>query len=326
MPAELSTPSPSRRYGIFGAKLAVSGALLALLFRNAPVGDLWASVRRASLVWLGVALALYFVNVLFSIWRWHLLLETQDVHLPARKLLASYMVALFFNNFLPSNIGGDVIRIRDTMGATRSKTVATTVVLADRVIGVIVLALISAVGATTAASLEGRTTGPIWPAWLWAGFLTVAVVAAPAVVSPNGVGRLLQPLTVLHPEWIGDRIDSFTGALWRFRGRPTSLASCFLGALLVQGTIVVFYTAIAHALGIPVAVWHLAIIVPISFVIQMVPVSVNGFGVREAAFALYFSQIGLPKQAGLLLSLVGAALIMAFSLLGAPVYISRGHH
>ncbi|MGE5246408.1 MAG: lysylphosphatidylglycerol synthase transmembrane domain-containing protein [Betaproteobacteria bacterium] len=315
-----------RRYGIFGAKLAVSVVLLWLLFRTAPVGELWASVRRASLVWLAVALGLYFLNVLFSIWRWHLLLETQDVHLPARTLLASFMVALFFNNFLPSNIGGDVIRIRDTMGAARSKTVATTVVLADRVIGVIVLALISAVGATMAAKVEGVAAGPIWPSWLWTGFVVVAAFAAPAVIAPGAVGRLLQPLTVFHPEWIGDRIDMFTGALRRFRERPGSLATCFVGAVLVQGTIVVFYTAIAYALGIPVAVWHLAIIVPLSFVIQMLPVSVNGFGVREATFALYFSQIGLPKHSGLLLSLVGAALMMAFSLLGAPVYISRGHH
>jgi uncharacterized membrane protein YbhN (UPF0104 family) len=283
-------------------------------------------VRRASLLWLGIALLLYFVNVLLSVWRWHLLLEAQSIDASSRMLLGSYLVALFFNNFLPSNIGGDVVRIRDTSPAAKSTTVATTVVLADRVIGVMMLALIAAIGATMAVELEGRGAGPFWPSWLWAGFATVAAVAAPAVLVPNGVGRLLQPLTVLHPEWIGDRIDSFTGALWRFRERPASLAGCFLGAFLVQATTVVFYTAITYALGIPISVWHLAIIVPISFVIQMVPVSLNGFGIREATFALYFSQIGLPKQSGLLMSLVGAALIMLFSLLGAPVYIARGHH
>ena len=66
-------------------------------------------------------------------------------------------------------------------------------------------------------------------------------------------------------------------------------------------------------------------IVPLSFVVQMLPVSMNGFGVREATFAVYFVQIGLSKSAGLLVSLVGAALIMLVSLIGAPVYVSRGH-
>jgi uncharacterized membrane protein YbhN (UPF0104 family) len=326
MASDQPPPSSGRRLAILGAKIAVSVILLALLLRNTPVSELWDSLRRASVAWLGIALLLYSLNLVFSVWRWHLLLEAQDVKMPARRLFASYLVALFFNNFLPSNIGGDVIRIRDTMAAARSKTVATTIVLADRVIGVVVLALIAAVGATMAAGFEGTIAGPFWPSWLWVGFFVAAAASAPAVLAPAGVGRLLQPLTVLHPEWIGDRIDSLTGALVRFRHRPASLAACFSGAILVQGSIVVFYAAVAHALGIPITVWHLAIIVPLSFVVQMLPVSLNGFGVREATFALYFAQIGLTKQAGLLMSLVGAALIMLFSLLGLPVYIGRGHH
>ena len=71
--------------------------------------------RRGSLV----ALAVYFVNVVASTWRWHLLLDAQDVHVRRRSLLGSFLVALFFNNFLPSNIGGDVIRIGDTARAGR---------------------------------------------------------------------------------------------------------------------------------------------------------------------------------------------------------------
>jgi uncharacterized integral membrane protein len=64
--------------------------------------------------------------------------------------------------------------------------------------------------------------------------------------------------------------------------------------------------------------------VPLSLVIQMLPVSVNGFGVREATFSLYFTRIGLPMASGVLLSLVAAAVMMFFSLSGAAVYIARG--
>ena len=69
--------------------------------------------------------------------------------------------------------------------------------------------------------------------------------------------------------------------------------------------------------------WDLAVIVPISFVVQMLPVSVNGFGVREATFSFYFTRIGLPIESAVLLSLVAAGLIMLFSLSGAAVYASR---
>jgi glycosyltransferase 2 family protein len=74
-----------------------------------------------------------------------------------------------------------------------------------------------------------------------------------------------------------------------------------------------------------VSFWDLAVIVPLSFVVQLLPISVNGFGVREATFSFYFSRIGQPIESALLVSLVAQALVMAFSLLGAIVYISRTH-
>ena len=61
-----------------------------------------------------------------------------------------------------------------------------------------------------------------------------------------------------------------------------------------------------------------------SLVVQMLPVSVNGFGLREATFSFYFTRLGLPIESAVLLSLVGAALMMLFSLTGAAVYVSRG--
>jgi hypothetical protein len=145
------------------------------------------------------------------------------------------------------------------------------------------------------------------------------------VLLPSVVGRLLRPLTVLHPEWVGDRIESFTAALTRFRERPVAIASCFGGAVFVQASIVAFYVAVAHALHLGVAPWDLAVIVPLSFIVQMLPVSVNGFGVREATFSFYFTRVGLPMESALLTSLVAQALIMLFSLTGAAVWFSRGH-
>ena len=156
------------------------------------------------------------------------------------------------------------------------------------------------------------------------GFFIATALSAPVLMSPAGVGRLLQPLTVFHPEWVGGRIEHVTAALARFRERPSTLASCFGGAVFVQAATVTFYLAVAYALRIHVTAWDLAVIVPISFIVQMLPVSVNGFGVREATFSFYFTRIGLPIESALLVSLVGTALVMLFSLTGAAVYIARG--
>ena len=324
MSVEQSRRSPGRRYAFIALKASVSIALLVFLFSRVDMADLWARARSASVPWLLVALALYTVNVLASTWRWHQLLEAQDVEVPRHWLLGSFLVASFFNNFLPSNIGGDVIRISDTARRARSKTLATTIVLVDRALGLMGLVLVAAVGATMAAEAGGRAPTPIWPSWLWAGFLAGAAVAAPAILAPSGVGRLLQPLTVMHPEWVGDRIDTLTSALARFRERPGVLASCFTGAVFVQAMMVAYYLAVVYALHISIRPWDLAVIVPISFVVQILPVSVNGFGVREATFSFYFTRLGLPIQSAVLMSLVATVLTMLFSLSGAAVYVSRG--
>ena len=119
-------------------------------------------------------------------------------------------------------------------------------------------------------------------------------------------------------------LGRLTGALAKFRNAPGALAACLLGAVVVQAVLVGFYAAIAHSMRIPVSVWHLAVIVPISFIVQMLPVSMNGFGVREATFGFYFTRLGLPLESALLVSFVGAALIIIFSLSGAVAYLLRG--
>ena len=65
---------------------------------------------------------------------------------------------------------------------------------------------------------------------------------------------------------------------------------------------------------------------PLAGVVQMIPLSINGFGVREAMYSLYFTRIGLPIEAAILLSLTSTALVMLYSLTGAAVYVGRGHH
>ena len=311
----------------------VSVALLAFLLSRIDTARLWANARQASVPWLVIALAVYLSTVLCSVWRWWLLLEAQDVDVSPRQLFKSYLVALFFNNLLPSNIGGDVVRISDTARLARSKTLATTVVLLDRVMGVMALVLVAACGATLVAtrSAVGHGAVPLWPSWFWANlpswfwavFVAGAAATTPALFAPAGVGRLLQPLTTFHPEWVGGRISSLTLTLERFKEHPAALVSCFAGAIFVQVTTVGFYLAVAHALHLNVAASDLAVIVPVSGVIQMVPISFGGLGVREWAFNIYLSSAGLAPESALLLSLSATALIMLFSLSGLAAYVGR---
>jgi hypothetical protein len=214
-----------------------------------------------------------------------------------------------------------VIRVSDTARPAGSTTLAATIVLIDRGIGLLGLVLLAAVAAT-AAGPSGEA--PVPSGLLWLAFAAASLACAPAFLAPSRLIRLLTPLRRLNPEWVGARLERLTVALTRFRQAPAALGGCFAGAVLVQVILVAFYAAVAHAIGVAVSPWHMAVVVPVSFLVQMLPVSVNGFGLREATFSFYFARLGLPIEAALVISLLGAALVMLFSLTGAVVYVIRG--
>jgi uncharacterized protein (TIRG00374 family) len=303
-------------------KVGISVGLLVWLFRQVDAARLWAAVRSASWSWLGVAALLYFAMLVVSSWRWNTLLRAQGIVVRLRTLVGSFLVATFFNNFLPSNIGGDVVRIRDTSGPANSRTLAATVVLVDRGLGLLALVLVAALGAT--ASQPGlRNAPPVQPWILWAGLFFGGVVSIQALRAPALVTRLAAPLRLLHAEWVDQRVAKLTLALGRFASAPGALVASAAGAVVVQALLVAFYAAVARGLHIPVSPWHLAVMVPVSFIVQMIPISVNGFGVREATFVAFFALAGLPAEAAMLLSFMGTAVIMAWSLAGACVHLSR---
>lgn len=314
-----------RRHAFSFLKIAVSVGLLWVLLANVDLGRLWQVTRTASPVWVATAVGVYLGMFLISSWRWRLLLRAQHAMLPFGRLLASFLVGSFFNNFLPSNIGGDVVRITDTARAAGSKTVATTIVLVDRGLGLLGLILVAAIGASTAAARTGAGQ-LVGPGVLWLAFVLGTGAVLLVVTSPSTVTWLLRPLEVLHRDWVRERVLRLTTALARFRDTGGALAGCFLGGVLVQALLVGFYVAIARALAIPISTAHLAVLIPLSFIVQMVPVSVNGFGVREATFTLYFARLGLRAESALALSLVGASLILIFSLAGAVIHLTRRRH
>jgi uncharacterized membrane protein YbhN (UPF0104 family) len=314
--------SRGRQALLWVVKIGGSVGLLYLLARRLDLDQLWNTARHASLPWLAAALGVFLVQILVSSWRWGLLVHAQGIEMSYGALVNSYLVATFFNNFLPSNVGGDVIRIGDSAKRAGSKTIAATVVLFDRAIGLLGLGFVAAIGATITAWIS-PTMGPVGPGVLWAGLATVMLVAAWAVMMPQGVGLILSPLRRLHPEWVGERLTRLLAVLERFRERPRALAGGFAGSICVQALLVFFYAAIARGLHMSVPLHHLAIVVPVSFIVLMVPISVNGLGLREAFFALYLSKLGQPLEAAVALSFMSYVLIALFSATGAVAYLTR---
>lgn len=301
-------------------RLIVSAALLYFVLRSIDLAALWERVQGMNPAWILLALAAFTFMQSVSVWRWHRLLRAQHIDVTSRTLTESIWVSLFFNNFLPSNIGGDFVRIADTARAAGSKTLATTVVLVDRVLGLTALIAVAAVGAF-AASLAGiHVPGA---RWLWIVAAAGAAVAIPVIAMPKLTALLLRPLRLLQRPWVDERTQRLEDAIIRFRAAPSALIGAFAGALVVQITIVAFYLLTAQGLSVPLPIFLGAVLIPVSLAVQMAPVSINGFGVREAVFAFFFRRFGLPIDAAVALSLVSTGLVMGLSLVGGFMFLRR---
>jgi hypothetical protein len=98
-----------------------------------------------------------------------------------------------------------------------------------------------------------------------------------------------------------------------------------VASLLLQALAVWYYVSIARALRIPLPVSAAFLMVPLCSLLQAVPISFNGWGLREGLFAVYFAQVGLSRESALAFSLVGAGLAVMLSLSGAVVWLARSH-
>jgi uncharacterized membrane protein YbhN (UPF0104 family) len=298
----------------------VSAVLLYFVLRSIDLAAFAERVKGMNLLWMVLAVAVFALTMRISVWRWNRLLLAQQIEVEKRRLTESMWVSLFFNNFLPSNIGGDVVRIADTAAAAGSKTLATTVILVDRTLGLTALLLVAAVGAFSASLAGVHIPGA---RWIWIASAVAIAAAIPVIVVPDLVGYLLAPVRALNRPWFTERAQRLQEAILRFRKAPRALAGAFVGAVLVHLIIVAFYLLTAQSLSVPLPLMLGAVLIPVSLAVQMAPVSINGFGVREAVFAFFFRRFGLPAEAAVALSLVSTGLIMGLSLVGGLMFVRR---
>jgi glycosyltransferase 2 family protein len=305
---------------LLAAKVAVSLALLVYLFSITDLAALKERVRTGDTFLLVLAMALYGLIIAISIWRWKLLLHTQGYRATMSHLSASYLVATFFNNFLPSNIGGDVIRVRDSSRLTGSTTTSVAVVVIDRILGFGALYFLALVAFVVGPPPLRHMAGVV-PALA---VLTVIFAVLAYIFFRSGTARRIMAATGLNKvAWLRQPFDVVQAAVEVYRRQVGAVWTAFGASVALQALVVCYFYAVAHALRIPLAVSACFLVVPLCILAQAVPISFNGWGIRESVFVLYFGQLGVPRDSTLAFSLVGAGLMVLLSLAGAVVWTSR---
>ncbi len=270
--------------------------------------------QLSSWTWVIAGVVVTLVAVVLATLRWQRVLRALDLPSDLRTLLNHVLAGQFVSNFLPSTVGGDVLRVaRLSAGNGHSRESFASVVL-ERLTGFVVLPFITLVALVGNPTLLHLGTASRLALGLSLG--TLAVLAVILLVAGNS--RLGARLAG-RANWL-----SFLGAVHlgiaHMRRHPGEAASVLAAALAYQLTIVLAAWAAGHALGLNMG-WSAAMaFVPIVAIAQVLPVSVNGLGLREGALVLLLAPLGVATGQAVALGLLLYGMNLVVSLLGAPAF------
>jgi uncharacterized membrane protein YbhN (UPF0104 family) len=301
-----------RKLLLLAAKISISAILMFLALRKVNFTDLGSRLDLECFGWLAVAVTISLAQVAFGALRWRIITSDCGAPLNNSQVLRFNMIGTFFNQTLPSSIGGDAVRIwlvRRTGSGWRRAGYS---VVIDRAIGLIALSIVVVCTLPWSYQLIGDPHGRY--ALL---FVDFAALAGGTVFLL--VGRL--PWAWLRTRWQTKDIVacSITADRLLFgSARGPAIVALSLLIHLLSATVV---WCVARSIEAPVSFFQVFQLIPPVILITMIPISIAGWGVREATMGLAFGYAGLMASEGVNVSLLYGAVTFSVGALGGLVWV-----
>ena len=301
-----------RRILLSTAKILVSAALLYFSLRKVNLADLASRLDLASLGWIGLAIAVTFLQILIGALRWREISAECGAPLTTRQAMRFNLIGTFFNQTLPSSIGGDAVRLWLVARGGAGWRAATYSIFVDRAIGLIALAIIIVASLPWSYNLirdpDGRSAlllVDFAALASGAGFLVLGVLPFPWLKRWWGTHHLYACSV------IANRV-----IFSRAHGPAIAVLS-----ILVHVLAVVIAWCVVRSIAAPVTFGQIFQLIPPVMLITMLPISIAGWGVREATMGLAFGYAGLVTNEGINVSLLFGAVYFVAGAIGGLVWI-----
>ncbi len=310
-----------KKFLTFALKFIFSFSILAfLLIREVKVKDIPGALRDIDLLLLVLSFSLHALGLLISAYRWQILIRAQEDDVPLSFLAKSYLVGNFFNLFLPTRFGGDVVRIWDSSRYSRSLLKSSAIVLVERFTGIIVL-LFFAFGVSLLRLDMAKRLPVIWISLL-VGFF--GLLAAFLFLTPSALFLLRRIPEKGILTKIKTKTFEFREIILIYRKKKTAFFKALFWALLLQINVILHYYLAAKAFHLEIPLLDFFIFIPIILLILTIPVTISGLGLREVLFILIFSTYGIAEYMAISFSLISDfAFTLIIGIIGGIIFISR---
>jgi uncharacterized membrane protein YbhN (UPF0104 family) len=260
--------------------------------------ELIQSFQSISWQYFTAALALMFISRLAVTARWHFLLRSVDIPIPFRESLRLTFAGLFSTNFLPTTVGGDLVRFLGAVQLKMDATICAASLIMDRLIGMIGMVLVLPIGVVQL--LQGPLQSTFAP--------------VETTLSAAFMGIKLDSLR----QKVINSLTSLRQAIRLWMTRPKGLLLAMAGTAVHMLMIFMIVWLLFQGMGEHISLWMVAGIYSLSYLITLLPVSINGLGIQEVSLAyLYHAYGGVSMPSALALAILIRTLFMASSLPGA---------
>jgi uncharacterized protein (TIRG00374 family) len=294
-------------------RIAFSLALITLVVTFADWREVWAVLRRVEAGWVVAALLLAVADRVLTNYRWRSLLTGRGVHVGFLRLFRVQLAANFLGSFLPGFIGVDAVRITALCrgGAPSSPVIAATLV--DRATLAIATLLLGAVAVLSLA--QARIPPHIQRFVLVAAGIVLVLVA---ICLHPAVRRWVR-LTLLSrvPGRLRHKLGEVAEDSLAYRHKPRVLGAVSLLTLAIFAGRILFAKAVAFSCGVDVAMMDLLLIIPILWIVVMLPITIGGIGVQDAGYVVLMALVGVSAPVAVSMSLVEHVVARLASLPGA---------
>ena len=316
-----STPWWKNKYVTVSFRIGLSVALLAIVIISMDDID-WNELpdwNSQTAFWTIGAFVCTVAGFVMGAIRWQRVLIALDVHQPLGRLFSHYMAGQFVSNFLPTTVGGDVVRVGRLTRDVDDGPISFTSVVFERLSGWLVLPVITFIGFAINPGLTGLGKSTKIP--LIVGFLTLL-----------GLGLVI---LLLGNDRIGEGLRNRKGVLRfanaihlgidKLRKHPKAAREVVLSAFAYQFMLLLAAGCAVEALAIDqVGLTALMAFIPAVLIIQVLPLGIGGLGVREGTLVVFLSGIDVPSEQALALGLAIYAMTLVGSMIGFPLLIFGG--
>lgn len=298
-------------------------ALICWVLRKTNLTEVFLVIRSTNVSLFLAALLVYLASYYLRAYRWHTLLQTRGIRPSISYLFKSYMVGIFFNNFLPSTIGGDVVRVHDIWRLEPNKSIATITVFLDRLLGLFALMLFATGALLASQELIIKFSG-LYP-WIFSGILGITVVFGVTFIPLQGVSQFAARSRLSFWMKLQHKLSNLFKELLIFREHKNALAQALGWALIVQIVVVSHFYLISKSLGLYIPFCTFLLIVPLATLIMMLPISINAIGLRENAFVFLFGiySADISRSETIAFTWVAYSIVLFQGFLGGIIYAFR---